>query len=200
MPVRTRLAALAAVCLLAGTGSAVAAERGGTASLSAVSVQAELFSNGSFETPTVREGAALYLPAGQTIGPWLVASGSVDHIGPGYWQAADGVQSLDLNGLGPGAVSQTFATIPQQRYTLTYALAGNPNGLPTVKTGRVVINGETVQDFIFDATGKTRANMGWETRTVNFTATSSSTTLTFESTTIGPNGPAIDNVKICGCS
>ncbi|MFI2435979.1 choice-of-anchor C family protein [Streptomyces sp. NPDC018693] len=200
MRVRTRIAATMAACLLAATGPAVAAEQGSTDHRSLMAAQADLFSNGSFEEPPVPPGTFLNLPAGKSIGPWTVESGSVDLIGSGYWEAADGGQSVDLNGLGSGRISQTFATLPQQQYTLTYSLAGNPNGLPPVKTGTVSINGETVQTFVFDATGKTRSDMGYQTQTVNFTATSSATTLTFTSTTLGANGPVIDKVKICGCS
>ncbi len=97
-------------------------------------------------------------------------------------------------------MSQTFTTIPGTQYTVTYALAGNPGALPVVKTGQVLIDGQDVQDFSFDTTGKTPTNMGYIHRQVTFVATNASTTLTFASTT--PNsarGPVIDDVTVTPC-
>ncbi|GGU65052.1 hypothetical protein GCM10010211_32700 [Streptomyces albospinus] len=51
--------------------------------------------------------------AGQAIGPWKVSSGTVDLIGAGFRDAAEGDQSHQ----------------------------------PAVKTGKVLINGQDVQDF-----------------------------------------------------
>ncbi len=79
----------------------------------------------------------------------------MDLIGAGFWAAADGDQSVDLDGVVAGAVSQTFATKPGTTYTVTYSLAGNVHAGPTTKTGEVLVNGQDVQDFSFDTTGRT---------------------------------------------
>jgi len=120
----------------------------------------------------------------------------VDLIGAGFWAAADGDQSVDLDGVVAGAVSQTFATKPGTTYTVTYSLAGNVHAGPTTKTGEVLVNGQDVQDFSFDTTGRTYLDMGYETDQVTFLATSPSTTLAFESTTPGAYGPVLDNVSV----
>lgn len=54
--------------------------------------------NGSFETPVVSRGRFWALGTGRSIGPWTVTAGSVDLTGSGFWQAADGVRSVDLSG------------------------------------------------------------------------------------------------------
>ena len=154
------------------------------------------FSDGSFETPTAPPGSFSTVGLGQSIGPWTVTQGNVDLIGAGFWAAADGDQSVDLDGAVAGAVSQTFATKPGTTYTVTYSLAGNPAGGSTTKTGSVLINKQDVQDFSFDTTAKTFLDMGYETDQVTFLATSPSTTLTFESTTPGAYGPVLDNVRV----
>ncbi|GAA1880632.1 choice-of-anchor C family protein [Streptantibioticus ferralitis] len=159
------------------------------------------FSDGSFETPVLPPGVVLQdFTTGEAIGPWTVTSGTVDLVGSSYFQPAQGTQSLDLNGHSPGAVSQTFTTTPGTTYVVTYALAGNPVcATPTVRTGKVLIDGQDFQDFSFDITGKTTTNMGYVARQVSFVAVNTSTTLTFASTT--PNtecGPVIDNVTVCG--
>lgn len=157
------------------------------------------FSDGSFETPVVSPHTFQELYQGQSMGPWTIATGSVDLNGEGFYQAADGVQTLDLNGSYPGTVSQTFSTVPLFKYEVSFALAGNPDGGPAVKTGQVLVNGKAVTNFSFDITGKTRANMGFVTEEFTFLATSNSTTLQFASTTSGAYGPVIDNVHIDSC-
>ncbi|MFI2184246.1 choice-of-anchor C family protein [Streptomyces sioyaensis] len=204
---RTSLTALtAAAVLLAGAGTALAApadSSGRTSRLAASSIAAvSRFDDGSFETPEVKPSTFDEFAAGQSFGPWKVARGTVDLIGAGYWQAAEGDQSLDLNGNDAGAVSQTFTTKPGTRYTVTYSLAGNPelDQVPPLKTGKVLIDGQNVQDLSFDVTGKTKRNMGYVRRQVTFVATGPSTTLTFASTTLhSATGPVIDDVTVERC-
>ncbi|MCX4588140.1 choice-of-anchor C family protein [Streptomyces sp. NBC_01481] len=204
---RTSLTALtAAAVLLAGAGTALAApaDSSGQASRLAASSTAAVsrFDDGSFETPKVKPNTFDGFAAGQSFGPWKVASGTVDLIGAGYWQAAEGDQSLDLNGNDAGAVSQTFTTRPGTRYTVTYSLAGNPelDHVPPLKTGKVLIDDQNFQDFSFNVTGKTKTNMGYVRRQLTFVATGASTTLTFASTTLhSATGPVIDDVMVERC-
>ncbi|WP_229925155.1 choice-of-anchor C family protein [Streptomyces sulfonofaciens] len=157
------------------------------------------FDNGSFEYPIARANSFTTYPAGQYIGPWAVTSGAVDLVDDGLRQAAEGDQSLDLHATGAGAVAQTFTTVPGQTYTVTYAPAGNPAGGPVVKTGRVLVDGQNVQDFSFDVTGKTFTSMGYIRRQVTFVATATTTTLAFASTTPNAYGPVVDDVQVTSC-
>jgi choice-of-anchor C domain-containing protein len=203
---RRRLHAGAAVIAMVCGISAVAAipARAGTGT-------GTQFSDGSFETPVVTPGIFQDLGQGQSIGPWTVTAGLVDLIGAGYWQAADGVQSVDLNGQTasipgePGAVSQTFPTTPLFAYEVSFALAGNPLSQdsplagPLTKTGEVLVNGQIVKKFSFNVTGKSPADMGYVTEEFTFLATGTSTTLEFASTNPGEGGPVIDNVSVESC-
>ncbi len=157
------------------------------------------FDDGSFETPKAPVNAFTTLAAGQTVGPWRVTAGSVDLIGAGFWQAAEGDQSVDLNGNNSGTVAQSFTTVPGTTYSVTYALAGNPAGAPVLKTGRALIDGQNFQDFSFDVTGRTMAAMGYVGRQFSFVAQGTSTTLTFTSTVAGAYGPVIDDVQVKEC-
>ncbi|GAA4621622.1 hypothetical protein GCM10023196_010620 [Actinoallomurus vinaceus] len=186
--------------LFAGIG--LAGAMAGAAAFAAAPASATSgLANGSFETPVVRPGTFQTFAGGQFIGPWRVTGASVDLIGAGFWQAADGRQSLDLSGGAAGGVIQTFSTRPGVRYEVIYSLAGNPQGPPAVKTGQVFINGALAQNFSFDVTGHTIANMGYVTRAVTFRATGVSTTVQFTSTTNTAFGPVIDDVGVdrCGC-
>jgi choice-of-anchor C domain-containing protein len=155
--------------------------------------------DGSFETPVVAAGTFQTFFAPATMGDWTVTSGSVDLIGAGFWQAADGNQSLDLDGNQEGGVAQTFTTVPLLEYRVTYDLAGNPAEGPTIKTGQLLANGKVIQNFSFDITGKSFTDMGYVKQEATFVATGLSSTLTFRSTTVGAFGPVIDDVDVRSC-
>ncbi|MGW2253119.1 choice-of-anchor C family protein [Kitasatospora sp. NPDC001660] len=190
---RTRTAAAVAVLVAASTAFAVPAHAtGGHRSFSH-------FDNGSFESPKASANGFTDLVAGQTVGPWVITAGSVDLIGAGFWQAAEGDQSLDLNGGDSGAIAQTFTTVPGVTYSVTYALAGNPEGGPALRTGRALIDGQDFQNFSFDVTGKTKTAMGYVGRQFSFVAQNSATTLGFQSTVAGAYGPVLDNIQVKEC-
>src|SRR5690349_20593009 len=92
----------------------------------ALPASAAAFSDGNFETPVVAPPFVTFTsPA--TIGPWSVTSGSVDLVNS-YWQAADGVQSVDLSGTSAGTICQVFDTPQGGLVTVTFALSHNPDG------------------------------------------------------------------------
>jgi choice-of-anchor C domain-containing protein len=158
--------------------------------------------NGSFETPVVTPGTFVNLGAGAPIGAWTVIQGHVDLIGAGFWQAADGVQSVDLSGSAvplAGGVAQSFTTVPLLKYRVSYKLAGNPGGGPVIKTGQVLANGNVIQSFSFDVTGKTFANMGYVHKHATFVATGLTSTVEFRSDVDTVYGPVLDAVDVDGC-
>ena len=161
--------------------------------------QASPFTNGSFENPGGQFSGFIFLgPGSTTIPGWTVGGGSssVDWIG-NFWAASQGNQSVDLNGSSTGSIFQTFDTTPGQHYQVLFDLAGNTDGPPNLKTLNVQATGNPLQGYSFDDTGFNHTNMGWQTFIYDFTATGTSTTLTFTSTT--PNnffGPALDNVRV----
>lgn len=200
--------ALGGLCVvLAPSSNALTAVSGGA---SGGPTDCQTTPGDTFETPVVPPHTFRSVRAGQTIGPWTVTGKDVDLIGAGFWQAADGVQSVDLEGSAvpnyQGGVKRVFDTptllplLPLSTYKLTYCLAGNFVGLPTVKTGQVLVNGAPAQDFSFDSTGKNYTNMGYKPMTLSFTPSGPTTTVEFRSTT-NPHGygPVIDKVNIKEC-
>lgn len=163
---------------------------------------APLLANGGFETPAIPANAFIRYGTGSTVGPWRVSEGNVDLTGANFWQTADGRQSIDLEGSESGKIEQRIATRIGGCYTVTFALAGNPDGGPTVKRGfaRVyqhTLGHPTVQkNFIFNTAGKSRSNMGYVPERFRFRALASSGTLSFASTTGGGYGPVIDAVNV----
>lgn len=159
---------------------------------------ASIITNGSFEQGTnpPTSGFTTLSASSTAITGWTVGGQGVDWIHNSYWNASDGIRSIDLSGPGPGSISQTFSTIPGQAYEVRFDMAGNTDGGPALKTLTVSVGGPPLT-FTFDTAGKSRpGNMGWETKSFVFTATSSSTTLTFMSTTNTAFGPALDNVSV----
>jgi choice-of-anchor C domain-containing protein len=158
---------------------------------------ANIITNGSFENSdsSVNPGGGFTtLGSGDTrITGWTVGGNSIDYIG-GYWQASDGSRSLDMSGGNAGSISQTLATTAGTTYQVLFDLAGNTDGGNVIKKLRVSAAANT-QDYSFDTTGKSHANMGWTTDSFLFTATGGSTTLTFTSLEPNAYGPALDNVR-----
>src|SRR5262245_37411414 len=87
--------------------------------------QPNLIVNGSFEV----EGGSGNSNHGTGLPGWVVgATGGIDIVassGPPmtFWNAQDGVDSVSLNWVGPGSLSQTVTTTPGQLYHLSFYLA-----------------------------------------------------------------------------
>jgi choice-of-anchor C domain-containing protein len=178
----------------------------GWLALASAAAAAAPFQNGSFEAGGISPCNTFSIPAGSTlITGWTVSTGSIDWEGAPVpscgWQASNGSNSLDLVGAsGIGGISQTFDTVPGTTYQLTFDMAGNFGALPVIKPLAVTVNGVTT-NFTFDTTGRSASNMGWTTRSITFTATSASSTITFVSDVSGLGGPgtagaALDNVVV----
>lgn len=193
----TALSAACALTLVVTAGPAAATTGRSTVRLANVG-------EGGLETPQLRPGTFTRYAAGDTLGPWRVTEGDVDLMGSGFWQVAEGQQSLDLEGGTAGAIEQSFPTSIGQCYAVYYALAGNPDSGPAVKTGYARIthgDGDTStasrqQSFAFDTTRRSRTRMGYVRKTFHFRAMGSSATLRFASTTGSGYGPVIDDVAV----
>jgi choice-of-anchor C domain-containing protein len=163
---------------------------------------ANLIQNGSFETATVNPNPGtsyITLGVGSTvITGWTVSQATIDYIGT-YWQASEGSRNLDLSGLNAGGIQQTFNTTVGETYRVTFDLAGNTDGSPTIKEMRVSAGGNSA-DFSFDITGKSLSNMGWVSKSWDFTATGTTTTLSFLNLVDTAYGPALDNVSVIALS
>jgi len=145
------------------------------------------FVNGSFEGGPSPGSSSVTLGSGATsIHGWRVVAGSVDYFGSG-WQASEGTRSLDLSGEAAGEIAQTFVTTPGERYVVTFDFAGHPGygSGAGLRQMRVSVNNAaaTSEDYAFDTTGRTQADLGWVNRTFTFTASAATTTLSFASRT-----------------
>lgn len=180
-----------------------------TAIAASFPLSANLLTNESFETLAAgcpSPGGGFYsvfpTPGTQCMAPWEVVSEDVHLVGNLFWEAADGVNSLDLDGAtgSSGGVRQAFATTAGQSYLVTFFMAGNPGNLPVIKPMRVSADGQSAE-FTFDVTGKNFANMGWTLMNWTFVADDATATLTFQSLTqerglLEGWGAALDDVSV----
>ncbi len=171
---------------------------------------AGLETNGGFETfVTVSGGGSVpngsfafaTLNAGDTsLTGWTIGGTGIDllnNASNGGWNANGGQYSIDLNSTGPGTISQNVTTVVGHAYALSFWMAGNFAGSPTVKTMDVTAGPTTVTNITFDTTGASATAMGWTQMVINFTATSTSSVIQFSSTTSGSSfGPALDDISV----
>jgi choice-of-anchor C domain-containing protein len=162
------------------------------------------FTNGSFEVGPDPGGFTTLLGGNTSITGWTVDSfsgpSSIDYIGS-YWVAGDPVRSIDLNGDHVGGISQTFDTVVNQTYNVSFQLSGNPDFNPLPKTLDVFTTGNPTVSFTFTNTSNSTTSMDWVPESFTFKATSGLTTIDFRSTTLMPEGcpcfgPALDNVNV----
>lgn len=177
--VRRNLTRLAVLALGLGLVTAVAAAPG-----VAQADAGNLLTNGSFES-TPANGFFLPVPAGNstTIPGWTVVTpsvygesgGSVDVVDNAYWNAEDGINSIDLAGSTgtPGGLYQDVTTTVGTQYALTYWSAVNGDQTPGQTHDIAVSIGGQVVDTI-QVAGMGRPLI-WAQHSVTITATSTST-------------------------
>lgn len=156
--------------------------------------------NGGFESPD-QPGTFGQINAPSTaISGWTISNGSVDLINS-YWTAYEGEQSLDMSGVNAGTIFQDFTLSQAGSYNLFFAMAGNTDGGSAIKQLNVSfgLTGGAMQTqlFTFDATGKSRSNMGWELKNMLVNATEAgSYRVQFTSLDNNATGAALDGVSL----
>jgi hypothetical protein len=186
-----------------------------------VSLQANVITNGSFESPVVPVGSYLDYASGSTAIPgWTVVgaaggvsivNGTTIELGVSF-PAEDGAQYLDLTGDGTNAVEgveQTFSTTIGTNYTVTFWVGNvdNPGSNPssgwgTTSTVNVKLGGlggtllDSVTNSMTNSTTQT-----WEMFTTSFAASGSTTTIDFlNGDPANDNTNGLDNVSITATS
>jgi choice-of-anchor C domain-containing protein len=180
-----------------------------TALALAPAAHASLIANGSFEA-----GGAACVAGATSLSGWTVSAGNIDIVSQSPTcvaaPAADGINFLDLTGSfgsGAGAIYQDIATVSGQAYSLTFAFGANsewqypplyPND-GSIKSLNVLLDGVIAGTFSQDTTGRAAIDAGWTSELVEFTASSSTTRLAFESLNGAGGtvyGPFLDNVSV----
>jgi len=169
-----------------------------------------LLAPGGFESFAVPDGSYVTCRTGRVVAGWTVVGRSIDVVGSRYLPPPAGdaatAHVIDLVGaeaddaVVPGGIQRAVATHAGTRYRLRFALAGNPLSDQGTHIGHVLINGKTALEFSADTRGRSAdsaASMGWVTKTIDFTATSSRTTISLASgPTNGGSGVVVTDVRL----
>jgi hypothetical protein len=116
---------------------------------------------------------------------WRVTKRSIALVdGQTYWQAPNGVCSVDLDGNSwAGAIHTTVATTPSTGYTMTFEFSGNGDcgWEQPVRTMKVQAAGQS-ETLTWDTSNGNDSHHGvWLSEPFNFTATSTKTRIDFVS-------------------
>jgi choice-of-anchor C domain-containing protein len=172
-------------------------------SLRASAAPTNLIVNGGFElSPDPAPGAVWAgIPSGATtVTGWTIngpETQAVDIVTDTMWVAHEGHKTLDLNGSGPGSISQTIPTEIGQWYELSFAMSGNPGQVGT-KEMNVTAGPLTGVPFSFTKPNR-GMDMMWDTHALLFQADSATSEISFESVTpaeFAGKGPAVDDVRV----
>ena len=144
-----------------------------------------------FESPAI--GGLVSQPAAD-LPLWDTASGLLLQ-GEALWPAAEGVQHIELSS-ADASLSRAVDLEAGKKYRLGFSLAGDVGEARNYGLS-ATINGQS-GEYWFDSSGMSAANVGWSTRSLVFTATSTSATLTFDRIDGGTsgNGPLLDAVTL----
>ncbi|MBL9175708.1 MAG: DUF642 domain-containing protein [Verrucomicrobiales bacterium] len=164
-------------------------------------------SAGNFEFPNLSLGTGTYYAdaliwyrtynSGSGLDGWTVENGSVDLVRHTTGTGSLGSQSVDLNGLGPGTLVRTFATVAGQRYRLGFDFSGNPIG-SGIRVLDVKVDRQPLAQFTWDPAVEKNSfevDMKWSQREVTFAATGPNTIIQLASGNPGLSGPQIDNIR-----
>jgi hypothetical protein len=164
---------------------------------------AELLVNGSFEDlgEAMAQGWGGYtfgIGYSPTLPGWNVDFGSVDVTvnGSPWGPAADGFNSLDINGWDAGQISQSFDTVLGQTYNVSFAYSRNVYG-PQTATADVFAGG-TLLNVVADNDGSfgSPSNMVWKSGGFSFLGTGNTETIRLTATTGGNGGVFFDNISV----
>lgn len=160
---------------------------------------ANLLINGGFEQPKVpAEGFFRTLDTGSAeLTGWTIAAGNLDVVG--NQPAAEGTQSLDLNGTAPAVLRQEFATVAGTLYRLSFQYGNNPGGAIANPSALVQVIGAAETLHVSETiahSGSTFADMRYTPFSASFTANSTTTALRFQSMVDGNAGVVLDAVAV----
>jgi len=178
-----------------------------------IGAHANVLVDGGFDAPTnlPAAGIGFYENYGPVAGDpnyggtafdasWVITRGNVDLVSglPSGWQFVSSPYSLDLVGNTQGTITQTFTTTVGQVYNLSFFYSNNSFGSPQPASANVSVSGTLLSADILHG-GATPSNMNWLLFSEDFTATSTSTTLTFAASDLTPccnGGITLDSVSV----
>jgi len=157
------------------------------------------FINGGFEDDCASFD---YCLSATSLTGWTMTAGSVDIVSNNYWPSHSGQWSIDMDGStsqnAAVTMSQSFCTTVGTSYTVTFFISYNTD-IPVGQTSSmsVTADGNPSQSYtVTHQSGDGRT--AYHQQTYTFTATQTTTAITFASLNPGDFGPILDDVSISG--
>ena len=168
----------------------------------AVTLAPQLVENGGFEQPSMPDGTGFVTraPGSSAMPGWTIGGDGIDHI-RNQWEPADGLQNVDLGASvvapGDGAVSQSISTEPGASYLLSFAYSANPDD-PFAPNAEMDVDFGDESFHITTVRPPGADNMAWQrfSQVVTGADGDGGTSLTFDQTTGGVYGVALDDVSV----
>ena len=129
---------------------------------------------------------------------WSIPIGNVDLVVDDHLTAAEGVQSLNLNGFEQGAIEASINFPAIGNYTLIFALSKNPTGVDVAKLSVTLDSVELLDSPYSYDSSNSAGDMAYRYISVNFSVASAGLhSLRFTSLNEGSGfGPMIDDISI----
>ena len=129
---------------------------------------------------------------------WSIPIGNVDLVVDDHLTAAEGVQSLNLNGFEQGAIEASINFPAIGNYTLIFALSKNPTGVDVAKLSVTLDSVELLDSPYSYDSSNSAGDMAYRYISVNFSVASAGLhSLRFTSLNEGSGfGPMIDSMII----
>jgi len=161
------------------------------------SMAGNLVENGTFAAGILGSWSELK-QGDRNIPGWRIAEGSINLVSTKYWQCADGLTCIELNGSAPATIEQSIDTEPKRRYLCQFFYTGDPSPeKSTVRQFTVAAGNQISQPFTcLYLIGQSPSNMGWREGHFEFVAPAKVTLLQFASQTENHGGVCIDNVVV----
>jgi len=162
---------------------------------------------GSFEIPGYIGPLFLTLDNGSSyMAGWTVNYSNIDLVPDTIWNPSLGANSVDMNGTpgGPGGIQTIIPTTIGTTYRVTFDIAAfmAPENMANPKTMDVTADGVTSHFSLttttyYDVPLTLPINVNWYSRTLEFIASTTSTTISFTSTTASDGSAMLlDNVSV----
>lgn len=170
----------------------------------AVSAQAVVVINGSFENGAAIPGGSLNVAANDTttVTGWRALNANIDYVSSQVWDAGHGRRSIDLAGTAAGGILQRInGFTPGEQYKVVFSLSANPFGANGNYLATLSVTGGVAQTFTYVKTAaNTPTNMLYQRFTYLFTASSAFQNIQFRANNTalarGGFGPVVDRVGI----
>ncbi|MEL6106198.1 MAG: LamG-like jellyroll fold domain-containing protein [Planctomycetota bacterium] len=132
---------------------------------------------------------------GESFGDWTVTDGQVVLAGTVWDSTPLGGRSVELAGSVGGSIAQNLATVVGQTYQVVFVESGDWTGDTSIEY-RVSAGGVS-RDFAAERLSDwSYTNMLWNDRSLTFTATDTTTTLSFDSLESGSTGAVIGDIRV----